>query len=115
MYAEVIINSNAKDLNRIFDYIVPINIEETIKIGARVFVPFGKGSKLADGFVINFKENSEFANKEIAKIEIENSLTEENIILAKLMARKYFCNISDCIKLMIHPGTGIKEVTDRVK
>ena len=31
MYAEVIINSNAKDLNRIFDYIVPINIEETIR------------------------------------------------------------------------------------
>lgn len=115
MYAEVIINSNAKDLNRIFDYIVPINIEETIKIGARVSVPFGKGSKLADGFVINFKENSEFANKEIAKIEIENSLTEENIILAKLMARKYFCNISDCIKLMLPPGTGSKEVTDRVK
>ena len=115
MYAEVIINSNAKDLNRIFDYIVPINIEETIKIGARVFVPFGKGSKLADGFVINFKEKSEFANKEIAKIEIENSLTEENIILAKLMARKYFCNISDCIKLMLPPGTGSKEVTDRVK
>ena len=115
MYAEVIINSNAKDLNRIFDYIVPINIEETIKIGARVSVPFGKGSKLADGFVINFKENSEFANKEIAKIEIENSLTEENIILAKLMARKYFCNISDCIKLMLPPGTGSKEVTDRKK
>ncbi len=115
MYAEVIINSNAKDLNRIFDYIVPINMENTIKIGARVFVPFGKGSKLADGFVINFKEKSEFANKEIAKIEIENSLTEENIILAKLMARKYFCNISDCIKLMLPPGTGSKEISDRVK
>ncbi len=115
MYAEVIINSNAKDLNRIFDYIVPINMENTIKIGARVFVPFGKGSKLADGFVINFKEKSEFANKEIAKIEIENSLTEENIILAKLMARKYFCNISDCIKLMIPQGTGSKEISDRVK
>lgn len=115
MYAEVIINSNAKDLNRIFDYIVPKEMKNTIKIGARVFVPFGKGSKLADGFVINFKETSEFANKEIAKIEIENSLTEENIILAKLMARKYFCNISDCIKLMLPPGTGSKELSDRVK
>lgn len=115
MYAEVIINSNAKDLNKIFDYIVPIDMEDTIKIGARVFVPFGKGSKLTDGFVINFKEKSEFANKEIAKIEIENSLTEDNIALAKLMARKYFCNVSDCIKLMLPPGTGSKEVSDRVK
>lgn len=115
MYAEVIINSNAKELNRIFDYIVPISMQDTIKIGARVFVPFGKGSKLADGFVINFKDESEFANKEIAKIEIENSLTEDNIILAKLMARKYFCNISDCIKLMLPPGTSSKELNNRVK
>ena len=121
MYAEVIINSNAKALNRIFDYIVPEFMEETIKIGARVFVPFGKGKKLEDGFIINLKEESEIAQnediklKEIAKIEIKESLTEENIVLAKLMARKYFCNISDCIKLMLPPGTGGKELANRAK
>ena len=121
MYAEVIINSNAKALNRIFDYIVPTEMESIIKVGARVFVPFGKGSKLEDGFVINLKEESEIAKnediklKEIGKIEIEESLTENNITLAKLMARKYFCNISDCIKLMLPPGTGGKELSNRTK
>jgi len=115
MFAEVIINSNARALNKIFDYIVPTNMEKEIKVGARVFVPFGNGKKLDDGFVINLKEESEFANKEIAKIEIEQSLTEDNITLAKLMARKYFCNISDCIKLMLPPGTGSKESNNRVK
>ena len=121
MYAEVIINSNAKALNRIFDYVVPKEMENTIKVGARVFVPFGKGKKLEDGFVINLKEESEIAKneditlKEIAKIEIEESLTENNITLAKLMARKYFCNISDCIKLMLPPGTGGKELANRAK
>lgn len=121
MYAEIIINSNARALNRIFDYIVPKNMENSIKIGARVFVPFGRGKKLEDGFVINLKENSEFANsedvalKEIAKLEIKESLSEANITLAKLMARKYFCNISDCIKLMLPPGTGGKELSNRTK
>lgn len=121
MYAEVIININAKALNRIFDYIVPTEMESIIKVGARVFVPFGKGSKLEDGFVINLKEESEIAKnediklKEIGKIEIEESLTENNITLAKLMARKYFCNISDCIKLMLPPGTGGKELSNRTK
>ena len=65
MFAEIIINSNARALNRIFDYIVPKNMEKEIKVGARVFVPFGNGKKLDDGFVINLKENSEFANKKI--------------------------------------------------
>lgn len=115
MFAEVIINSNARALNKTFDYIVPKELENSIKLGARVFVPFGKGKKLEDGFVINLKQESEFANKEIAKIEIENSLSEEKIILSKLMARKYFCNISDCIKLMLPPKTGSKEISNRMK
>ena len=53
MFAEVIINSNARALNKTFDYIVPVNLEKDIKIGSRVFVPFGNGSKIDDGFVIN--------------------------------------------------------------
>ena len=64
MYAEVIINSNAKALNRIFDYVVPNDMENIIKVGARVFVPFGRGKKLEDGFVINLKEDSEIAKNE---------------------------------------------------
>lgn len=115
MIAEIIINSNAKALNKIFDYIVPKKLEKNLKIGARVFVPFGRGDKLEDGFVINLKETSEFANKEICQIDKTGNLTEENIILSKLMARKYFCNISECIKLMLPPGTSSKNLENRAK
>ena len=115
MFAEIIINSNARALNKIFDYIVPENLVSQIKPGTRILVPFGRGSKLEDGFVISLKETSEFANKEIAGIDEKESLTEENITLAKLMARKYFCNISECIKLMLPPGTGSKIADSRTK
>ena len=114
MFAEIIINSNARALNRIFDYIVPEKDVENIKIGTRVFVPFGNSKKLEDGFVIGLKETSEFANKEIVRYE-NDVLTEENIELAKLMAQKYFCNISDTIKLMLAPGTSSKEEDSRIK
>lgn len=114
MFAEIIINSNAKALNRIFDYIVPDDMKNIIKIGSRVLVPFGNGTKIEDGFVINLKNESDFANKEIFKIE-EKGLEEDNIILAKLMARKYFCNIADCIRLMLPPGTGSSNLQTRTK
>ena len=42
MIAEVIINSNAKDLDRTFDYKVPEEMKDKIKIGNRVLVPFGR-------------------------------------------------------------------------
>ena len=114
MFAEVILNNNAKALNKIFDYIVPNEQIEKAHIGARVFVPFGRSKTLEDGFIIGLKETSEFANKEIGKILDEDYISEKNIKLAKLMSRKYFCNISECIKLMLAPGTGSKELNNRV-
>ena len=115
MIVEVIINSNVKNLNRIFDYSVPINLEKDIKVGRRVFVPFGNMKEYQEGFIIGIKEKSEYKIKDIIRVEKENSITEERINLAKLMARKYFCNISDCIKLMLPPGTTTKNIENRIK
>ena len=114
MVAEIIVNRLAKDLNKTFDYIVPKDMEKTIKIGARVFVPFGKKDNPIEGFVIDLKDSSEFAKKEIIKIE-DYILTEENITVAKLMARRYFCNISECIKLMLPPGEKTTNMENRIK
>lgn len=114
MIAEVIINRTAKKLNRTFDYGIPQELEDLIIIGSKVLVPFGKGGKLEQAFVVGIKEKSEFEVKEIAKIE--DSLTDKQIELARWMAKRYFCNVSDCIKLMLAPGTRSKEtkVQDKI-
>ncbi|MDR0978963.1 MAG: primosomal protein N' [Lachnospiraceae bacterium] len=113
MVAEIIINSNAKDLNKQFDYFVPAELENQIKIGNRVFVPFGKNG-VKEGYVVCLKEKSTFATKNILRIE-DNFLSDFNINLAKLMARRYFCNVSDCIKLMLPPGSSSKNISSRAK
>ena len=114
MYAEVIINNNAKALNKIFDYVIPEELTEKISVGSRVFVPFGRSKSLEDGFVIGLKKDSEYANKSIVSCE-GRFMTSERIELAKLMAQKYFCNVSECIKLMLPPGTASKELDNRTK
>ena len=113
MIAEVIINTVAKELNKVYDYIIPDSILKDIKIGSRVFMPFGR-KKQEEGFVVGIKQNSEYANKEIIKIE-DNILTEENIKLAKIMSKRYFCNISDSLRLMLPPGDTTKNIKNRVK
>ena len=111
MIAEVVINRTARRLNRTFDYKIPKDLEELIVIGSTVLVPFGKSSNLVDGYVTNIKENSTYEVKEIAKIE--HNLTERQIELATWMSKRYFCNISDCIKQMLAPGTKSRK-KDRV-
>ena len=115
MIAEVIINSNVKNLNRTFDYNIPISMEKNIKIGSRVLVKFGNIKNLEEGFVVNIKDKSEFEVKDISVVEEKDFIDEPKIRLAKWMAHRYFCNISDCIKLMLPPGTGTKDVQKRVK
>ena len=114
MVAEVIINSIAKDLNRIFDYNIPKHLEGQVKIGSRIFVPFGRSKALEEGFVINIKETSEYEIKDISSIQ-KNELTAENIELAKWMANRYFCNISECIKLMLPAGNKTKNTENRTR
>ena len=113
MIAEIIINRTAKRLNRTFDYKVPLELEELIMIGSTVLVPFGKSSTLEEGYVVGIKENTTYEVKEI--IKIKHNLTEKQIELAKWMAKRYFCNVSDCIKQMLTPGTKSKKAEKNIQ
>ena len=113
MIAEVIIDSRAKKLNRKFDYEIPKDLEDIIFVGSRVLVPFAKFKTLEQGYVIRIKEKTEYEVKQIAGLD--ENLPEEKINLARWMARKYFTNVSECIKLMLTPGTKSKDQDKRVK
>lgn len=116
MIAEVIINSNVKNLNRKFDYIIPEKLEAQAIVGARVLLPFGNKKELEEGYIVGIKETSEYLDKlkSIAQIESKLHLSDEKIELAKWMAHRYFCNVSDCMKLMLPPGTTAKVMSNRV-
>ena len=113
MIAEVIIDRAAKKLNRTFDYNIPKELEDLVIVGSSVLVPFGKAKQLEEAYVIGIKKTSEFEVKDIAKVN--HNLTDRQIRLAKWMAKKYFCNVSECIKLMSAPGSKRKnEVKEKI-
>ena len=115
MIAEVIVNSAANKLNRVFDYGVPNDLN--VAIGMRVLVPFGYRRQSEIGYIVGIKEKSEYECKNILKIS-ETIFDENKLELAKWMSKKYFCNLSEIIKLLVPPGTtsnidGVKEKTEK--
>jgi len=108
LYIEVILNNKVKILNRTFDYIVPENMKDGLNIGSRVLVPFGRSTK--DAYVIGFKDKSDFECKEILEVLTTEEISEEKLALAKIMSKRYFCNLSECIKLMLNPKTNTKNI-----
>ena len=108
MYAEIILNSEAIEIDRPFTYKVPLDMEEKVKVGQIVKVPFGVRSKPVEGFILDLKEeeiNVSFKIKNILSVENEEPvITEEDLKLINFLREEYLCKYIDAIRLLIPVG-----------
>ena len=91
-------------LDRSFDYAVPPEIADAIRIGMRVMVPFGNGGERV-AYVVAFAEFSTFASlKSILAICNDNkSLPDSLIRLSEWMADYYCCARETAVRNLL-PG-----------
>lgn len=108
MYAEIILNSEAIEIDRPFTYKVPLDMEQKVKVGQMVKVPFGVRSKPVEGFILDLKEeeiNVSFKIKNILSVENEEPvITEEDLKLINFLREEYLCKYIDAIRLLIPVG-----------
>jgi len=109
MYAEIVIDIKNKQVNKTFDYIIPYKLENILKPGFRVIVPFGNLKRT--GYVISIKEDTEYKNnlKEIIDtLDIKPVLNQELIDIAKYIAINNFSYYSVVLDAMIPSALKIK-------
>lgn len=118
-YAGVIVNNDSVQVDRVFTYKIPISLIGKVHLGFRVKVPFGKGNKTLDAFVLELYEQCDNVNniKDIASICDEMPLLKlTDLELIKIMKKKYLCTYLECIKVIIPRGItkGIKNKSAQV-
>ncbi len=105
MFAEIIIDITNKNVDKIFHYMVPDSLKENILIGMRVIVPFGKGNRMREGYIIGFTDTTDIdynSIKQIHSLPDSYSIFNENMIrLAKFMKDKYYCSLSECLQCIM--------------
>ena len=101
MIAEVVINSPARGLGRVFDYKVNEELSGIVTVGQMVTVPFGIGNRKETAFIIGLKEKSEFKRlKAITNIiDVGFVLGEKEFELANWISKTYFCNLGVALNL----------------
>ncbi len=109
LYAEIILNSEALEIDRPFTYKIPVELEEKVQVGQIVKVPFGMGNKTSEGFVFSIKGENEvnisFKVKKIsAIITDEPIIDEDDIKLINFLREKYLCKYIDAFRLLIPVG-----------
>ncbi|MBV4414927.1 primosomal protein N' [Clostridium tyrobutyricum] len=116
-YAGVIVNKTSINLDKIFTYRIPDYMQKNICIGCRVKVPFGKGNRSIDGFVLRLYDEINLNNKIKSIISICDNfplLTEKDLNLIEQMRRRYLCTYLECIKVFIPTGlfNGMKDKSE---
>ena len=109
LYAEIIVNSEALEIDRPFTYKVPEEFKSDIKVGQIVKVPFGKGNKTSEGFVLTVKNEEEvdikFRTKNISTILVKEPVIDaDNIKLIDFLREKTLCKYIDAFRLLIPVG-----------
>ncbi|MGN0522421.1 MAG: primosomal protein N' [Eubacterium sp.] len=90
-----------------YDYYVPEGLLNSIKIGMRVRVPFGKGNRLRDGIVVKLYTAINSQLKEIDSIfDDKIPVDDEMVALALWLKERCFCTTYDCLKQMMPRGYG---------
>ena len=110
MIAKVVVDNRSRHTDKIFDYIVPKEIEKTINIGSRVLVPFSGANKEIEGFCVGFSQKSEAKRlKEIIKLANDtNAFDEEMLEVIEYMHNKYLAPYIDIIHSIVPSGTSLK-------
>ena len=101
MIAEVLVEISSKNIDRVFDYIIPERLQNNIQIGIRVTVPFGH--QILEGFVLNIKNKIEISEmKEIIDIVDDDIvLNDELLELGKKMQKDTLATLISCYQVML--------------
>ena len=101
MYAQIIIDQDAKALDKEFEYRVPTGLN--IEVGMRVLVPFG--SRQLQGFVIGITDECHYDSTKIkditASVDDYACIKSELLILMQYMAKKNHLKLASILRLFI--------------
>lgn len=107
MYADVIVDISHKNLDRPFCYRIPDSLKESVAIGNKVSIPFGKGNTAKEGYVVGLSETptdeiDADRIKEISAVIPNGFSAEENLIaLAAYMKEQYGSTMITALKTVL--------------
>ena len=105
MYAKVIVDIAHEKLDKVFEYRIPSELEDSLKVGMEVIAPFGAGNREMKCYIISINEECEYDPtkvKDILRPAPKRNKIEENMIaLAYWMKEHYGGTMIQALKTVL--------------
>lgn len=116
MFADVIVDISVDALDRTFQYIIPEKFQARIRIGSRVYIPFGRGNRKVAGYVIGITETPVWSVEKMKAIENvdEKDIPVEGqlIQIAAWIRQRYGTTMNEALKTVLPIRKQIKSVEE---
>ncbi len=117
IYAEVIIDISAEQVDRTFTYSVPSELENRVRPGVRVKLPFGNSGRLRKGVIISLNKSTDYDESRLKAIDsiVEGAQdTEDELItLAAFMAEEYGCTMNQALMTVLPVKASVRKSKKR--
>ena len=105
VFADIIVDISHEKLDKSFQYIIPENMRDSIRVGMQVRIPFGLGNRVINGYVIDITDKARWEiskMKEIIEIEEKKVPIESELIqLAWFIRENYGATMNQALKTVI--------------
>ena len=104
--AKIAVSAATYAIDRPFDYLIPEELADSVAVGTRVSVPFGRGNRCCEGVVLALEDSSaqQSLKSILSVLDRERVLSEAQIKLALFMRERFFCTVYDAIRAMLPAG-----------
>ncbi len=97
--------------DRLFEYYLPTELSDSVKLGSFVTVPFGGSNKKMNAVVFALAEREDISElKPIDSVNRNITLTEEELRLCLFVKEQTFCSVADAVKQII-PAEAMTQLT----
>lgn len=83
-YADIIVDISHESVDRPFTYRIPRALQGKLQTGMSVLVPFGKGDRKRQGYIIAFRDSVSFDESKVKEIE---GITDEDMAVDAILVR----------------------------
>ena len=109
MIAKVVVENAAYSFDIAFSYQIPPAMQEDIRPGCRVLIPFGKSNRARQGLVMSLEEGEESKLKPIRMLlDLKPLLNEEQLWLTEYLHKRVFCTYYEAMRAVIPSGLTMK-------
>lgn len=116
MFADVIVDISVEALDRTFQYRIPEELRQQVKIGSRVKIPFGRGDRQIAGFVIGISDVAQWPlekMKALLSVEEKDIPVEGQLLqLAVWIRNRYGTTMNEALKTVLPIKRQVKSVEE---